>query len=1025
MTDRPPSERAVFLAAIEHASPERRAAYLEGVCAGNPRLRAAVEALLAAHDRLAPAGPAPEPAGARAGSAVGPYKLLQQIGEGGMGAVFMAEQQQPVRRMVAVKIIKPGMDSRQVIARFEAERQALALMDHPNIAKVLDAGATDAGHPFFVMELVKGVPINKYCDDHRLTPRQRLELFVPVCQAVQHAHQKGVIHRDLKPGNVLVAPYDGRPVPKVIDFGVAKATGPRLTERSLFTEFGAVVGTLEYMSPEQAELNQLDIDTRSDIYSLGVLLYELLTGSTPLTKQRLKQTPFPELLRLIREEEPPRPSTRLSTTEGLPGVAAARGLDPKRLCGLVRGELDWVVMKCLEKERARRYETANGLARDIQRYLRDEPVLACPPSAAYRLRKFLWRNRRALTTVTLLGLMLLVALGAVAGSVGWVLRDRDARRTRATAEALAALDRAGFLQGQGQRAEALAALERAATLAGEAGPDEDLQERLAAVQDRLDAEARDQEFVARFAEIRRLDQAGVDEAQSRFTTEKAVPRIRDALKRFGVEVGVTEPARAAARIRGRPDAVQAQVVAALHECLTAGLTKDVAAERWLLHVLNAADGDPWRIQVRQAWAARDTATFGQLARTADVRRQPPSFLLWVAKRIPRSAGAGRLDLFRRIQQAHPGDFWANETLAWELYKAPRPAEAVRYYTAALALQPRNAGVLVNRGHALREAGELDAALADFREAVAVAPRYAVAHNGLGVALAARRDWQAAAGAFREAVALDPTLAVAHANLGNAQSTLGDPETARASFRRALDLDPNFANAHYGLGVLLDEKGERKEAEREYRRAAELAPQFAEAHFALGRLLDGRGDHDGALAAFRKAVAARPGFAGAQHALGTQLQTRGLWAEALAAFTAAARADPKEYRIHRELSWLLTACPDAKYRDPRRAVDSADQVIRSEQAAVGWFLRGCALYRVGDWKESIAALDRSLALGLKETPFHLLFAAMAYQRSGDAAEARRRYERALKLPALHRSADALLRHLRHEAATVLGIDDEPN
>src|SRR6058998_3519608 len=266
-------------------------------------------------------------------------------------------------------------------------------MDHVNIARVLDAGATESGLPYFVMELVHGVSITKYCDDNHLTPRERLELFVPVCQAVQHAHQKGIIHRDMKPSNVMVCLYDGKPVPKVIDFGIAKAAGPRLTEKTLFTELGSVVGTLEYMSPEEAELNQLDIDTRSDIYSLGVLLYELLTGTTPLERKRFQKVAFLEVLRLIREEESPRPSTRLSTTDGLPSIAANRGLEPKKLSGLMRGELDWIVMKTLEKDRNRRYETANGFAADVSRYLADEPVLACPPSAWYRFRKFTRRNK--------------------------------------------------------------------------------------------------------------------------------------------------------------------------------------------------------------------------------------------------------------------------------------------------------------------------------------------------------------------------------------------------------------------------------------------------------------------------------------------------------------------------------------------------------------------------------------------------------------------------------------------------------
>src|SRR6266516_2805045 len=381
----------------------QREAYVEAACEGDAELRASVDALLVAHDEAGAFLEPPKPTLAMPfmppGTVIGRYKILESIGEGGYGTVFMAEQTTPVQRKVALKIIKAGMDTRQVIARFEAERQALALMDHPNIAKVFDAGVTDTGRPYFVMELVKGVSIVNYCDQHHLPPRARLELFVQICQAVQHAHQKGIIHRDLKPSNVLVAQYDGKPVPKVIDFGVAKATGQQLTERTMFTGFGDVIGTLEYMSPEQAEMNQLDVDTRSDIYSLGVLLYELLTGSTPLEKERIKQTALLEALRFVREEEPPNPSTRLSTSQQLPSIATNRGLEPKKLSGIVHGELDWIVMKALEKDRNRRYETANGFAADVQRYLDDEAVHACPPSATYRFRKFARRNKAALLTV--------------------------------------------------------------------------------------------------------------------------------------------------------------------------------------------------------------------------------------------------------------------------------------------------------------------------------------------------------------------------------------------------------------------------------------------------------------------------------------------------------------------------------------------------------------------------------------------------------------------------------------------------
>jgi serine/threonine protein kinase len=335
----------------------------------------------------------------------------------------MAQQIEPVKRLVAVKLIKSGMGSKAVLARFEAERQALALMDHPHIAKVLDAGAAPDGRPFFVMELVKGVPITRYCDEQRLTPRQRLELFVPICQAVQHAHQKGIIHRDLKPSNVLVACYDDRPVPKVIDFGVAKATGRQLTEQTLHTGFGAVVGTVEYMSPEQAGLNQRDVDTRSDVYALGVLLYELLAGVPPFSRKELEKAGMLEMLRAIREQEPPKPSTKLNTADGLPTLAANRGTEPAKLTRLVRGELDWIVMKALEKDRSRRYETASGLAGDVQRYLADEPVQACPPSAGYRFRKYARRNKGALAFAGLV-LCFLVLLGS---GIGWVVRAWEAR----------------------------------------------------------------------------------------------------------------------------------------------------------------------------------------------------------------------------------------------------------------------------------------------------------------------------------------------------------------------------------------------------------------------------------------------------------------------------------------------------------------------------------------------------------------------------------------------------------------------
>ena len=463
------TEETLFHEALAKPSSER-AAFLNAACAGQPDLKAAVVSLLAAHEAagsllekppldlgqtiISGSGEPQDGAPAQSGEPhllsttdyhprplvesglviAGRYVLQQKIGEGGMGEVWVAKQTEPVKRKVALKLIKTGMDSKAVLQRFEQERQALAIMDHPNIARVLDGGLTPTGQPFFVMELVNGLPLNKFCDEARLTPRQRLELFVPICQAVQHAHQKGIVHRDLKPANILVTMIDARPVPKVIDFGVAKATSGKLTDESMSTQFGAMVGTLEYMSPEQAGFAGEDIDTRADIYSLGVILYELLTGLRPIDVKRLKNAAVVEMIRIIRDEDPSKPSTRLSTNESLPSVAALRQTDPRKLMSLLRGELDWVVMKCLEKQRERRYETANSLARDIQRYLADEEVDARPPSAAYRLRKFVQRHKGQVIAASLV--LLTLAAGIVVSACFAFLAVEEAKSSR-KAEAIA------------------------------------------------------------------------------------------------------------------------------------------------------------------------------------------------------------------------------------------------------------------------------------------------------------------------------------------------------------------------------------------------------------------------------------------------------------------------------------------------------------------------------------------------------------------------------------------------------------
>ena len=607
-------ERSIFMSALDKQSSEEREAYVEEACGPDHALRRRVAQLLALHqeegdflDKPAVAEVFPEQfhadrpgsvngprqdamtvaAGspdAAAGGRIGPYKLLQKIGEGGMGVVYMAEQERPVRRRVALKIIKPGMDSAQVIARFEAERQALALMDHANIARVFDAGATDAGRPYFVMELVQGVPVTKYCDENQLDLRQRLGLFVQVCHAIRHAHQKGVIHRDIKPSNVMVTLCDGVPVPKVIDFGIAKATEQRLTERTLFTHYGMMVGTLEYMSPEQAELSSVGVDTRGDVYSLGVLLYELLTGSTPLERERLREAAYADVLKRIREEEPPRPSTRLGTSgEMLATISSRRRTEPQKLTRLVRGELDWIVMRCLEKDRSRRYETVNGLARDVERYLADEPVSAGPPGARYRLGKFARRNKAMLATTSLVAASLLLGTGLATWGLVSARRDRTAAldaRAAESRERQAAVDAKVLAERQRALAEASASAAGASAAAAK-------------------KEAAKSAAVTRFLRSMfasaRPSEPGAYNPTVRETLDKAVKQLDEGqLASDGVvEAAVRQTIGSAYVAIGEPAAAEAQLktAMALQKRLLSDTHPDVATTLHALGVM--ADARRW------------------------------------------------------------------------------------------------------------------------------------------------------------------------------------------------------------------------------------------------------------------------------------------------------------------------------------------------------------------------------------------------------------------------------------------------
>jgi serine/threonine protein kinase len=745
----PKSIDRIFWDAAQIASAVERGAYLDRACAEDVELRRRVEQLLQAQARaehflespaVRLAGTAEgRPVSEGAGMTIGPYKLLEQIGEGGFGVVFMAEQQQPVRRKVALKVLKAGMDSPQITARFEAERQALALMDHPNIARILDAGQTASGRPYFVMELVKGMPITEYCDQACLPVRERLELFAVVCQAVQHAHQKGVIHRDLKPSNVLVTLHDGTPVVKVIDFGIAKALGQPLTDRTLFTGFVQMIGTPLYMSPEQAALSGLDVDTRSDVYSLGVLLYELLTGTTPFARERLRTVGLDEVLRIIREEEPARPSTRLNTLGPVATlVSAGRKSDPRRLRQLFRGELDWIVMKALEKDRNRRYATALDLAADVRRHLRHETVQACPPSVLYRCRTFARRHKTGLAVAGLI-LLALLMLGA---SVVWVAWEWNSREAATEQEATRALNEAAALQGQAKWPEALEAARRAEGVLADGGSDE-LRRRA--------AEARnDLEMVLILEEIRLPDLGGATEGDPDDLATDA--RLAGAFRDYGIDVEALEPAEVGERVRARP--IRQELALALDHWVKVRTSIPEATRRAtgksrerLLAAARAADPDGWRNQLRDTLEQGHADALIELAASAkvgDLPRQSLSLLGWALDFA--SACEEAVVVLRQAQQKYPDDFMINFQLAWSLeHGRHRPPsdevkdEVIRFYTVARALRPRNVPVHRWLGNALCNRGKLDEAIAVYRKALELNPGGVLQHYRLALAQLAAGD----------------------------------------------------------------------------------------------------------------------------------------------------------------------------------------------------------------------------------------------------------------------------------------------
>jgi len=949
----------IFWEAAQLAPGPERDAYVAQACGEDGKLRARVEKLLSVQPRVdkflerpfaGPAATVELPAVCEgAGSVLGPYKLLEQIGEGGFGLVFMAEQQHPVRRKVAVKILKPGMDTRQVIARFDAERQALALMDHPNIARVLDAGTTEPiadlrlqiadlkeppstpqsaianpqsaisiGRPYFVMELIKGVHITDYCDQNRLTPRQRLELFLTVCQAVQHAHQKGIIHRDIKPSNVMVTLRDEVPVVKVIDFGIAKALGQPLTDKTLVTGFAQMVGTPMYMSPEQAQASGLDIDTRSDIYSLGVLLYELLTGMTPFDKERLSKAGYDEMRRIIREEEPARPSTRLSTLgQAAATVSERRQSDPKRLSQLFRGELDWIVMKALEKDRTRRYETASAFAADVERYLKDEPVAACPPSPWYRLRKFSRRNRRALTTAAVVTAILALA----GGSIGRMALERAARREETARQVQEAITTAHTLLDRNGPAQARQKLAEANRLMG---ADRAALAELAAQVDAFDATL---DRLQRFLDlIERAHQAEIVNGTSQFAN--AVPFFLQALATYEVVEGADWCSRLD-REQGLLGSEQVEQIRRIAFEKLLWLADDIivrrrdhgtgqqlsvesAARRALAYLDKAEAAHPpihtfyalrarCRRDLKDRAAARadeeralktppttvvDHNAFGLTfyhsrkrteairAFEAALRLEPTHF------RSMMLLGASLCDLgqgaedFRAAAIAFTGcilkrpDYaHAYQCRANAYTKLDRLDEALKDSSKAIELDPEHLEAWICRGNAYVKVNQFDKAVADYSKAIDLAPNNARAWAGRGYAYAQQGQWDKALADYSKAIALDDRLAEAWCDRGQAYAKFGNIDQALADCSKAIEVDEKLALAWSNRGGIYADLGRHKEALADLTKAIALDPKLALARYNRASVYRKLGEREKALADYFRSITLDAQFGPAWHSRG--------------------------------------------------------------------------------------------------------------------------------------------------------------